>query len=110
MITRLEVDGFKALRSFAVDLEPFTVLIGPIGAGKSNILEVIGLLSRLFVGAPENALKGGRGRASEQFSRYRSEVVREMSISLETLEPDSFEGDEGGAELYAHRRRYELKL
>lgn len=110
MITRLEVDGFKSLRSFAVDLEPFTVLIGPNGAGKSNVLEVIGLLSRLFVDAPEDALKGGRGRASDQFSRYRSEVVREMSISLETLEPDSVEGDEGGSELYAHRRRYELKL
>ena len=29
MITRLEVDGFKSLRDFAVDLEPFTVFIGP---------------------------------------------------------------------------------
>lgn len=109
MITRLEVDGFKSLRGFAIDLEPFTVLIGPNGAGKSNVLEAIGLLSRLYASAPEDALKGGRGRASDQFSRYRSEAVREMTFGVETLEPDAY-GDDGDAGIFAHRLRYDLTL
>lgn len=105
MITRLEVDGFKSLRGFAVDLEPFTVLIGPNGAGKSNILEAIGLLHRLAHEEPEVALKGGRGRASDQFSRYRSEAVREISMAVETLKPDSKDD-----EIWAFRARAEITL
>ncbi len=47
MLTRLEVDGFKSLRDFSIDLEPLTVLLGPNDAGKSNILEALALSSRL---------------------------------------------------------------
>lgn len=110
MITRLEVDGFKSLRGFAIDLEPFTVLIGPNGAGKSNVLEAIGLLSRLKASAPEDALKGGRGRASDQFSRYRSEAVREMRFGVETLEPDSVRDGLPEEVIFAHRKRYDILL
>ena len=65
MLTRLEIDGFKSLRDFEIDLEPLTVLVGPNGAGKSNILEALGLISRLGEHRPEEALKLGRGRASK---------------------------------------------
>ena len=47
MLTRLEVSGFKNLVDFSLDFGPFTCLAGPSGVGKSNILEVIGFLSRL---------------------------------------------------------------
>jgi predicted ATPase len=110
MLTRLEVDGFKSLRKFALDLEPFTVLVGPNGVGKSNVLEVIGLLARLGNLRPEDALKGGRGRASDQFSRYRSEGVQKMSIAVETLQPDH-DRDESEQDIYFSTRwRYELGL
>ena len=109
MITRLEVDGFKSLRSFAVNLEPFTVLIGPNGAGKSNVLEAIGLLSRLNEG-PEDALKGGRGRASDQFSRYRSEAVREIQFHVEMLEFGRGDHGKDGAASLAKRFRHNLSL
>ncbi|MBZ5714039.1 AAA family ATPase [Nannocystis pusilla] len=109
MITRLEVDGFKSLRGFAIDLEPFTVLIGPNGAGKSNVLEAIGLLSRLWEGAAD-ALKAGRGRASDQFSRYRSESVRDIRFGVETLEPDTDDQGEDGFTNWAVRSRYEVSL
>ncbi len=104
MLTRLEVDGFKSLRKFAVDLEPFTVFVGPNGVGKSNVLEVIGLLARLGNMRPEDALKKGRGRASDQFSRHRSESVQRIAIAVETLEPNNDHG------LWATRSRYELAL
>jgi AAA15 family ATPase/GTPase len=29
MITRVEIDGFKSFRNFAVDLEPLTAIVGP---------------------------------------------------------------------------------
>ena len=85
MITRIEVDGFKSLRDFAMDLEPFTVMIGPNSAGKSNILEALGLLSRLVTMPVSEALKQGRGRVRDQFSRHRSEVVETMAFKVEFL-------------------------
>ncbi len=111
MLTRLEVDGFKSLRKFALDLEPFTVLVGPNGVGKSNVLEVIGLLARLNEVRPEDALKKGRGRASDQFARHRSEVVQRITLAVETLEPDRELGDdEVPDEIFADRWRYDLGL
>ncbi len=110
MITRLGVDGFKSLRDFEIDLEPFTVLIGPNGAGKSNILEALGLISRLSDHrAPEDALKQGRGRASDQFWRHAEESARSMTLVLETLEPED-EGDVDVPHKWAGRYRHELRL
>ena len=86
MITRLEVDGFKSLRNFAVDLEPFTVFIGPNSAGKSNILEALGLLSRLARMPIVEAFKGGRGRTIDQFTRTGSTNVKSMRFAVEFFE------------------------
>lgn len=47
MITRLEVDGFKNLVGFSLDLGPFTCIAGPNSAGKSNIFDAIQFLSFL---------------------------------------------------------------
>src|SRR5215210_2637315 len=41
MITHMTVKNFKALRDVRVDLEPFTVLIGPNDTGKSSFLEAL---------------------------------------------------------------------
>lgn len=109
MLTRLEIDGFKSLRDFEIDLEPLTVLVGPNGAGKSNILEALGLISRLGEHRPEDALKLGRGRASDQFWRHGEESVRAMSLVLETLEPED-EGDADASQKWAGRYRHEVQL
>jgi len=110
MITRLEVDGFKSLRDFEIDFEPFTVLVGPNGAGKSNILEALGLISRLSDHrAPEDALKQGRGRASDQFWRHAEQSSRAITMALETLEPED-EGDAEAPHKWAGRYRGELLL
>ncbi len=86
MITRLEIDGFKSLRDFAVDLEPFTVFIGPNSAGKSNILEAVGLLARLARMPIVEAFKGGRGRIIDQFTRHGSTNVQSMRFAVEYFE------------------------
>ncbi len=106
MLTRLEIDGFKSLRDFEIDLEPLTVLVGPNGAGKSNILEALGLISRLGEHRPpEEALKLGRGRASDQFWRHGEESAQSMKLVLETLDPD-WDGERS----WACRHRYQIQL
>lgn len=110
MITRLEVDGFKSLQNFAVDLEPFTVFIGPNSAGKSNVLEALELLSRLASQPIAEAFKEGRGRASDQFTRVGSESVRSMRLAVEFLLYGTFSpGHPPGPEPQS-RYRYELTI
>src|SRR6185437_11657113 len=102
MITRLEVDGFKSLRDFAVDLEPFTVFIGPNSAGKSNVLDALALLSRLASMSVEEAFKHGRGRALDQFTRRGGEAGETIRFAVEVSRASSL-GEE-------QRLRYELAV
>jgi len=44
MIQRVEFRNFKALRDACVDLEPFTVLVGPNASGKTSVLQGMQLL------------------------------------------------------------------
>ncbi|WP_437677491.1 AAA family ATPase [Sorangium sp. So ce131] len=108
MITRLEVDGFKSLREFAVDFEPFTVLVGPNSAGKSNILDALALLSRLAARPLEEAFKQGRGRSIDQFTRSKGEAGRAIRFAVEVLLPGVVESGETAAR--SHRYRYELVI
>ena len=48
MIKRLRVRNFKSLLDTAADLEKLTVLIGPTGAGKSNFVSAVRVLSLLI--------------------------------------------------------------
>lgn len=42
MLTRIEIDGFKTFQDFAIDLLPFTVVLGSNAAGKSNLFDATG--------------------------------------------------------------------
>jgi hypothetical protein len=48
MLTRIRVEGFKAIPPSGVKLElrPLTLLVGPTGSGKSSVLEAIALLAQ----------------------------------------------------------------
>ncbi|WP_437836308.1 AAA family ATPase [Sorangium sp. So ce1153] len=110
MITRLEVDGFKSLREFAVDLEPLTVFVGPNGAGKSNLLEALGLLGRLASMSLEEAFRLGRGRIADQFSRAGGEAGRTIRFAVEVSLRGPFEALGNGASALPDRYRYELVI
>lgn len=105
MITRIEIDGFKSLRDFAVDLDPLTVFIGPNNAGKSNILEALALLSRLCSQRIDEAFKGGRGSSMTQFTRTGGEPGSTIRFAVELLLPQAFDSE--GAPV-PNRCRYEL--
>jgi predicted ATPase len=113
MITRIEVDGFKSLRDFAVDLEPFTVLIGPNSAGKSNVLEALALLSRLTSMPIAEAFKQGRGKSIDQFSRRGAEIAEQIRFAVEFLESGDYprpEASTSGKDAFQSRFRYELAI
>ena len=60
MITRFQVQNYKALRDVTLDLTPMHVLIGPNDAGKTSILEAITALCRMSI-TRLNKLSRARG-------------------------------------------------
>lgn len=110
MITRIEVDGFKSLRDFALDLEPFTVLLGPNSAGKSNVLEALALVSRLAAEPVAEAMKQGRGRIIDQFTRRGGESASAIRLAVEVLVHGDVPLPEPGSNADQSRFRYEITI
>lgn len=104
MITRIEIDGFKSLRDFSMDLEPFTVLVGPNSVGKSNVLDALMLLSRLASVPISEAFKSGRGLRLDQFTWRGGEPGRTMRFAAEMWV------DIGSESVARAKLRYELAL
>ncbi|MDZ4763638.1 MAG: AAA family ATPase [Chloroflexota bacterium] len=113
MITRIEIDGFKSFRNFAVDLKPFQVLIGRNGVGKSNLFDAIVLLSDLVGNQTVyESFQKCRGEIWELFTLLPSgERAREMRFVVEML-IDKNVGDELGqfGMVSSTRLRYELTI
>ena len=72
MLQKLEVKNFLALRNVAIDLEPFTVIVGPNASGKSTILEAIHRLC---------ALKSGQGRVLVEGGDFPEKLVDQPRLS-----------------------------
>ncbi len=113
MLTRLEVNGFKSFRNFAIDLQPFQVLIGPNGVGKTNLFDCIVLLSHLAAGqSVDAAFDAGRGEIAEQFTMFPDGThAKEMTFAAELLVGDSVQTSNGKTlKVPSTRLRYELDL
>lgn len=68
MIKRVFIKGYKSLRQVDLELQPVTVLVGPNASGKSNLLDALGLLSRIVTGGPiKSAFDEHRGQPLEAF-------------------------------------------
>ena len=68
MIRRIAVRGYKSLRDVDLELHPLTVVIGPNAAGKSNLLDAIGLLSGTAAEDLQSAFTGHRGDPIHSFT------------------------------------------
>jgi predicted ATPase len=80
MISTVAIKNFKCLRDVEIELEQFTVFVGPNASGKSSILQGLDLLCRAFrsnVGGVENEL-------SQAVSRNSNGPVELLSKSGET--------------------------
>ena len=68
MITRVVIKGYKSLRDVDLQLGALTVVIGPNASGKSNLLDAMGLLSRMVAGGTiKSAFDEHRGNPIEAF-------------------------------------------
>jgi predicted ATPase len=111
MLTRIEIDGFKSLQNFSLDLEPFMAIVGVNGAGKSNLFDAMALLSRLASMPVREALKAGRGHIRDQFSLTKDGHVNKMTFAAEFLLPATVALLSGKEVEVVHTRvRYELEL
>lgn len=111
MLTRLEIDGFKTFEDLAIDLHPFTVVLGANAAGKSNLFDAIRLLSLLATRDVAEATKEMRGEPQELFRLTAAERSRQIRLAVEVL-LDPMVRDPWGSEvrLTHTRMRYELTL
>lgn len=86
MITRLELDGFKTFQDFKLELAPFQVIVGSNGAGKSNLVDALRLLSRLADADLRSAFQGLRGEAGELFTILpEGQPADRMRLAVEML-------------------------
>ena len=68
MIRRIAIRGYKSFRDVNLRLEPLTIVIGPNAAGKSNLLDAIGLLSRTVQDDLQSAFMEHRGEPLQSFT------------------------------------------
>lgn len=111
MLTRIEIDGFKTFENFALDLRPFTAIVGPNASGKSNLFDALRFLSLLAQTDIRTAMQDLRGQPEELFRQTGSGSTDHMTFAVEVLlEPQGIDPFGRVYEIRAQRLRYELTL
>ncbi|MDP9376034.1 MAG: AAA family ATPase [Actinomycetota bacterium] len=112
MLTRIEIDGFKTFRRFALDVRPFNVIAGANASGKSNLFDAIQFLSRLAQSDLRSAASSLRGEPDELFHRAPDgTAVDRMEFAVEVLVEPTVRDPWGQVhELIQTRIRYEVCL
>jgi predicted ATPase len=96
MLTRIEIDGFKSFDHFALDFEPFMVLLGQNAAGKSNLFDALRFLSATATRDLPGATNDVRGGARGLFRQYANgKVAGTISFAAELLLPARFRAPSG---------------
>lgn len=114
MITYIKINGFKSFHNFEMEFTPFTVIAGANGAGKSNLFDVLTLLSRLASETDnlKGAFRNQRGEFMELFTQLGNDkYAPEMQFVVEMLVNKRIKDDWGNeTELNYTRLRYELSI
>lgn len=111
MLTRLEVNGFKTFEKLDVTLTPFTMIVGNNAAGKSNLFDVIQLLSNLATKDVSEAVKGMRGEPLELFRQTAAGRSKQIELAVEVLIDPTVKDPWGSEVTLTHTRlRYEVTL
>ncbi len=74
MITKVEIDGFKSLKDFELELhQGLNILVGPNGAGKTNIILFFEFLSQVISNQIGNAIShvGGAGVVFQKIGKEK---------------------------------------
>lgn len=112
MLTRIEIDGFKTFKDFALDVPPFLAVIGPNAVGKSNLFDALEFLRDVTDRGLSAAVLAARGGLDDLFRRRGDgSQARTIRFAVELLlDPDA--RDSWGTEvaLTQTRIRYELVI
>lgn len=106
MLTRVKIIGYKSLRNIEIDFPGMALIFGPNAAGKSNLFDALGLLSRLTTananlkeafkmhrGNPVEAFSFGAGGLEELLTRGSARFTIEVDISLSSSVIDFVEAE-----------------
>src|SRR5438552_1060643 len=77
MVTKVSVRNFKCLRNVQIELERFTVFVGPNASGKSSILQAVDALCRSFSGQEGSV----EAELSQAVSRSSKDAVELAAMS-----------------------------
>lgn len=112
MLTRIEISGFKSFSNFSVDLQPFSVVVGPNASGKSNLFDAFRFISLLAQQDIRTAMQELRGEPEELFRMEAPHrQASKIQMAVELLLPRSGVDDFGNKFLIkAQRVRYELEI
>src|ERR1700761_7356600 len=112
MITKIEIDGFKAFQHFKMEFAPLTVIAGVNASGKSNLFDAMSLLTRIVEVDLKTAFSEQRGEANELFTRLADQdSAKEMRFMVELLVDKNIKDKFGGeVELIYTRLKYEIRI
>jgi predicted ATPase len=79
-LTRLRVSGFKSIRELDLEVNDLMVLVGANGSGKSNLIQLLALLS--FVPSEQARLFVLRGGGAASMLHYGPKVTKQISVEL----------------------------
>lgn len=81
-IKRIEIAGYKSIRSLALDLGQINVLVGANGSGKSNFLSFFSLLQNLAIKKLQNfILASGGGNRLLHFGAKTTPIIAATVVS-----------------------------
>src|SRR5947209_4913024 len=81
-VKRVRIEGYKSIASCDVALEPFAVLVGRNGAGKSNFLSALALLGDVPT-ADVREMFGGRLSMDDVICRRSQDNRFSVGVELE---------------------------
>jgi ABC-type branched-subunit amino acid transport system ATPase component len=105
MISKVAIRNFKSLRDVHVDLERFTVFVGPNASGKSSILQALDLLCHAF--RPANGMQPFGGVPMQGFGGAPGQGVEAeltQAVSRGSKDPVELAAEVGGG-WYRYRTR-----
>lgn len=87
MISRIEIAGYKSIRSLAIDLQPINILLGGNGVGKSNFISLFSLIRNIYNMNFQNYVRKKGG--ADSFLHFGRKNTSEINITV------YFKSDEG---------------
>lgn len=96
-LLKLEVEGFRSLKSLSWELDQLNVVVGAVGAGKSSVMRALGLIARSARGELEMQIqrRGGLGALAwdGQAERLRLRIKTSPIDAQRDIERDSLTYD-----------------